>query len=222
MAGNRKAAIAQLVSDLEDILPGGGNKELYEQCFAKMSDKEFDEFMKKIESGEQLLALIAPTNTKIKLNMRRMLRLAERWGQPLRERVWIEPGAGLPRYLSNKKYLIMRKVIRRQGQLLEDKISIPKNSNTIDEMTGQPVGESKGAGISFPEMNILSSTGMDKSLEELISVRGGNIKAYQLMNAIIDNTGEVSLAELKITGTRAEAIENTNMLLTCMHLGNNM
>lgn len=222
MAGNRKAAIEQLCQDLEEILPGGGNAQLQREAFDRMSDKEFDNFVAEIEARTKYLPLVVPTHRKIRLNMRRLIRLSERWGHPLRERIWIDPGGGMPRYLSNRKYLKMIHVMRRQAQLLEDKISIPRHSNTIDTTTGQPAGESKGSGISFPEANILSSTGMDNCLRELISIRGGNVKAYQLMNAIVDNTGEVSLQELAITGTRAKAIDLSSILLTCMGLANTM
>ena len=44
--GNRLAATAFILKYIDKIAPGGENKKIYEDLFSKMSDTDFDKFMK--------------------------------------------------------------------------------------------------------------------------------------------------------------------------------
>ena len=60
MAKNRKAAQDFILKYVEKLLPGGQNAKMYEDYFAGMSDKEFDTWISRLGSGEEILAVVVP------------------------------------------------------------------------------------------------------------------------------------------------------------------
>lgn len=222
MAGNRKAAEKQILADIERILPNGGNKELYEKAFKEMSDKEFDDFMMSIEKGEFTLPIVAPNFAKSRLDVARNIEISKDWGISFYERLWIDPGNGAPKYLTPHKYKILLLPVRRQAQIIIDKISIPKDTMSVDDLTGQPTGASKGSKITYPEAQILRGQGLEETLKELLKYRGGDEEGFRLMNTLIRERGEVDMDILGTVDTEVTSKRSLKTYLTCMHLANNL
>lgn len=222
MSGNRKAAQAVILEYIEKLLPGSKNTQIYTEMFAAMSDKQFDEFMKKIEEGQVRLAIVAPNLEEPKLTIERNLALAKELGHEFFERVWIDPGNEVPPYLSPIKYLVVDLPLRRQAQLLVKKISIPEDNRSIDDFTGQPTGKSKGSKISYPETQIMAALNLDNSLVEMLKYRGGDIKGFNAMNAAIAKTGGVSLKAIEPLAGTVKSTQTLSVFLTCMHLQNTL
>lgn len=222
MAGNRKAATDVILTYIEKLLPKSGNKELYEARFKAMSDKEFDAFMNDLETGKIELCIISPNMSQSKLTVENNFAIAKELGHEFFERIWIDEGKEVPRYLTNDKYLIVDLPLRRQAQLLTKKVSIPRDNNTIDNLTGQPTGSSKGSKISYPELQILSAMGLDYCSLELMKYRGGDLKGFNAMNASISKTGGVDLDALDKLGTRVKSTTTLSTYLTSMHLENTL
>lgn len=220
--GNRKAATAELLKCIDMLLPGSENAKLYEERLSKLTDEEFEDYMRKLESGEEILSLIAPNLSKNKISLERNLKVAEKLGVKLFERLWLTDPVTGREYLTPVEYLIVDLPMRRQQQLLIKKIAIPEDNRHIDEMTGQPTGPSKGASLSFPELQVLSAQGMDRSIEELIKFRGGDIKAFLAMNRQIIETGGVSQDAIKRTPTKVKSTETLSTLLKAAHLDNTL
>jgi hypothetical protein len=222
MAGNRKKAEASILADIEALLPGSENTQIYKDLFASMSDKQFDELMTRIEEGSVRLAVVAPNLNEKKLSIERNLKLAKEWGHNFFERIWIDEGGDVPAYLSPIPYLVVDLPLRRQAQLLVKKISIPENSKSVDDFTGQPTGASKGSKISYPELQILAALNLDSNVTEMIKFRGGDVKGFNAMNAMISKTGGVSLKAIESLGTQVKSTETLSIMLTCMHLSNSL
>lgn len=218
MAGNRKKAEAVILEYIEKLLPGSPNTQLYKDLFANQTDKQFDDFMKGIEDGSIKLAIIAPNFGEQQLTKEHNLKLAKELGHEFFERIWIDPGNDIPPYLSPVKYLVVDLPLRRQAQLLVKKISIPEDNKSVDDLTGQPTGKSKGSKISYPETQILASLQLDDNLTELLKLRGGDNKSFDAMNAVISQTGGVSQEAIKHLGGRVKSTETLAIFLTCMHL----
>jgi hypothetical protein len=217
MAGNRKAAEASIIADVDEILPGSPNAAMYGEIFAKMSDKQFDDFVRGLEDGSIILSLIAPNLSKWRLSVARNLALAKKWGHKFFEKIWIKSADDRPAYLSNDLYLIIDWQLRRQAQLLTKKISIPEGFS-VDDLTGQPTGRSKGSKLSYPETQILASMKMDNSIIEMIKIRGGDASSFNAMNSFIHRTGGVSQKAIEVYGGTVKSTETLHTLLTCMHL----
>lgn len=219
MYGNRKAAEAELINVIESILPGSENTRIYQDIFKVMNDTDFDQWMKDLDSGARYLAIIAPEKSEPSLSVERNLDLAEKWGHNFFERIWMDPQNGSPAYLSNDPYLVCDLTLKRQAQFLIKKISIPEDNRSVDTLTGQPTGKSKGSKISWPELQILAALGgFDETIAEFMKFRGGDLQGFNAMNDMIYRTGGVSLSAIGSLGTKVKAVQSLSTLLTSMHL----
>ena len=214
---NRQAAENFIIKMVDELLPGGGNGEYYRSSvFPNLSDKAFEAWMKKLQSGEEIISIVAPNLNKNKLTVKNNLRVAEKLGHNFWERIWLHNGDQT--YLSNHRYLIIDLPFRRQAQLLEKKISIPANNNTVDNLTGQPTGASKGSRLSFPEIQIMAALNLTESSKEFLKYRGGDVNGFDAMNKAIDQTGYVYMSELDKLGTTVTSTETLRSFLLGMHL----
>lgn len=206
---------------LEDILPGSQNTQIYADIFRVMSDEDFDGWIKKLIAKETYIAIIAPEKSGPQLSVANNLQVAKKWGHEFFERIWMDPKNGAPAFLSNDKYLVVDFPLKRQAQFLVKKISIPEDNRSIDNLTGQPTGKSKGAKISWPEVQIMAALGgFDNTIVEFIKFRGGDLQGFNAMNHSIHTTGGVSLSSIGVLGTRVKSVQSLSTLLTSMHLTN--
>lgn len=221
MAGNRKAAEDFIIEYIDKILPGSPNTQMYRNMFAKMSDKQFDDFMFKIGTGEQILTLITPNMTNYRISVKNNIEIAKSLGHDFFKRIWITSNNG-QKYLTPYKHLVYKLPVRRQAQLLVKKKSIPKDNHTVDMMTGQPTGDSKGGKISYVELQILNALTLDESVEELVKLRGGDIKGFNAMNTMINRTGAVSQKEIEPYTGKVKSTQVFKAYLTAAHLENTL
>lgn len=220
--GNRQAATDEVVKWIDQLLPGSPNAQLYRERLEKLSNAEFEAYMAKLRDGEEILSLIAPNLSDNKLSVERNLKVAKELGHDFFQRLWLtDPKTGTT-YLTPVKYLVIDLPLRRQEQLLIKKISIPEDNRHVDELSGQPAGPSKGSKVSFPETQVLYAQGLDRSIEELLKFRGGDIKAFQAMNRQIIETGGASQDAIKRTPSRVKSTETLSVFLKSMHLDNTL
>jgi hypothetical protein len=219
MKGDRKAATAELLAGLEALLPGSENTALYKAKLESMSDAEFDDWIKGLEEGTQRISVIVPNFSKHQIDVERNLNLADKWGYEFFERLWMM-GPNGSYFLTPKKYLVYDLPLRRQAQHLLKKISIPEDNKSVDDLTGQPTGKSKGSKLSYPELQVMAALGLDHSIIEMMKVRGGDIRAFNASNAIIAKTGTVSQAEIEPYAGGVESTKTLGTILTAMHLQN--
>lgn len=226
---NRKAAENVILEYMEKLLPSGPMHQIYTDLFATMDDPAFESFMKSLQDGSARLAVITPNLSKqipninnAKLTMENNFAIAKELNHDFFQRIWMDPGNGVPRYLTNKKYMVVELPLRRQAQLLEKKIGIPKDNKSIDELTGQPSGASKGSKISYPETQIMAALDLPASQEEMLKYRGGDIKGFDAMNTMIDRNGSVSMKSIEHLGTQVESTKTLSIFLNCMHLSNSL
>lgn len=199
-------------------MPGSENTQIYKDLFAQMSDEQFEEFMKEIKNGTANLSIVAPNNHKYSLDLERNLKIADELKHDFFQRVWIHSNGQRPTYLTPIPYMIVKLPLRRQAQLLVKKISIPEDNKSVDDLTGQPTGKSKGSKISYPEAQVLAALGLDKSLNELLKYRGGDLKGFDAMNRLIARNGEVQLDALEPYASGVESTKTLKTILTAMHL----
>lgn len=215
--GNRALATKEIIKYVEKILPGGGNKEVYEEMLGKLSDKEFSKYMDKLESGDETLFIISPNLSKKRLNVKRNIAIAKELGHSFFEKLWLTDPLTNTVYLTPMPYLVIDLPVRRQAQILNKKVSIPKDNNKVDVTTGQYSGKPIGGKVSFPELQGLYAQGLTTTLQELIKFRGGDEEAFRLMNKELVNTGSVSLSSIK-TNTRVKSTDTLSSYLKAMHL----
>lgn len=221
MAGkNRKAAQDYLLNFIEQLCPGGENRKIYEQAFSQMSDAEFDKLMQAYESGEARPCVYAPNFSKTsKLSLERNIALGKRMGHEFFEKIWVYPDdPQTPPYLTPVPYMVLELPVRRQAQILKKKMSVPVDNKSIDQLTGQPAGDSRAARISYPELQVMRGMGLDYSLLELIKYRGGDIKGFNAMNDAIARDGTVTMKSIEHLASGVESTKTLRVYLTAMHL----
>jgi len=219
---NRKIVEKFIIDHIEKLLPGSENTKIYKNLFESLDDIAFDQLMQDIATGKSRLAIIVPNLSDKKISIDNNLKIAEELGHEFFEKIWMEDPKGNGRFLTTKKYLVVDLPLRRQAQLLIKKISIPEDNRSIDHMTGQPTGSSKGSKISYPELQILAALQLDDTITELIKYRGGDLNGFNAMNDSINKTGGVSLSYLDKLGTKVKATTTLSSYLTAMHLRNTL
>ena len=121
----RKQAEEFILKQIDAISPGNPNVLYYQQLFATMNDRDFDNFMKDIGSGKKRLQYIHPNMSKHKITVKNNIELAEKLGHSFYKRIWLTSPDGKSKYLTPHKHLVYELPIRRQAQLLVKKIAIP-------------------------------------------------------------------------------------------------
>lgn len=137
-----------------------------------LSDERFDAYMQQLASGDEVLSYIVPNLGTVRLSVDTNLKIAEELKHEFFERLWLTDPATGQTYLTPEKYLIIDLPLKRLAQHLHKKISIPEDNTHIDELTGQATGNSKGSGLSFPELQIMYSHGLENAIRELFKFRG--------------------------------------------------
>ena len=217
---NAKRAKAQefILKYIDKLAKGGQNKAIYERLFSSMDDKTFDTFMKDIKSGKKFLCIIVPNFSSVKISVENNLKLAEELGHSFFERIWIEGNGDTPTYLTPIPYMIIDLPVRRASQLLIKGISVPDHNKVVDVLTGQPTGESKGAKISYPELQLCVAMGLENSMIELMKYRGGDLNGLNALNSSISKTGSASLGNLSKYSSGVESTKTLKTFLNSIHL----
>lgn len=222
MIQNRKKTEEFIIKYIDKMLPGSDNVKLYKEKFDNMSDEEFHLFMLDLKANKTRLCIISPNFSKPRLEVERNLKIAKELGYKFFQKVKIPKKGTLPAYTTPREYLIIDLPLRRQAQLLDKKASIPEDQSVVDKMTGQPTGKSKGAKFSKPEIEVISALGLDKSLEEILTLRGGDGKGYIALNNSIYRTGGASIEALKPFRGEVKAKAALRVILNGMHIQNNL
>lgn len=220
---NRKAFVKTFLEGLGAILPGSDNTEFYKRYLEGLSDEAFETMVTMIENDQIVLPIWVPNLKDSKLDLDRNLKVALEWGHDFFQQLWLtDPKNPELTYLTPKKYPVIQLPMRRQAQTLEKKMSVPMHNDAIDDLTGQVVGESKGSGLTYPELQVLYSEGLEKTILEFIKLRGGDTDSYHQLDRKIVETGGATIDEISVPGSRAKATDTLSTLLKAAHLGNNL
>lgn len=215
---NRKKTEELIYKFFNDLDKSGYNTEQYKRIFGGMSDKDFDNYMKDIRSGDKTLVTFTPLTKSKGITVENNLKVGKKYGIPLFERLVFTNDPVRPDHKTKDEYLILDLPVRRQSQNIVKKISVPEHNKVIDSLTYQPTGESKGAKISYPEVQVLIGMGLDKSLNEMIRYRGGDKGGFAAYNAMMYRHGSVNLNTISQYTTGVESTKVLKTFLLSMHL----
>lgn len=207
---------------LEHAFPDTGSADLYVDYINSFSDKQFEEWVKRLESGEETLTANVPINGKFKITYEHMMDVAKKIGHDFYQQLILtDPETG-QEIVTPIKHFVTDIVIRRQVQLFWKKMATASNSRKRNMLTGQPIHESKGSSFSYPEANALKGRGMRNTLIEFMKGRGGDTTAYAAINNLIARDGHVSINDILHLPSRATAVDTLSSYFTAMHLRNNL
>jgi hypothetical protein len=220
MNAKRKKVQEYILQTIAKMDPTGPNVERYKNMFAEMSDQEFDKYMKMLKEGTVKLTVYAP-NMKNYLKVENLFKAAEFVNAKLFHRILRTDHTTGLQYWSNEKYLVVTLPIRRARQFLMHKISVAESDQKIDALTGQVTKPDKASAISFVEAQLLGAQGLEKTLEEFLKVRGGDVRAFGTYKQQLEETGASQMAGLDPTTVPRSAVVFSN-ILRCMYYDNNL
>lgn len=222
MPKNRKEVEDYIIDNINEIVGDNSNEPLYKEMFRNMSNIDFDQYMKDIESGTKYLVVIVPNMGKTKLSVDRNLKIAKKLKVEFFQRIWFTQEDTNEKYLSPIPYMILDLPIRRQSQLLDKKMSIPEDQHTVDIFTNQPAGKSKGGRVAYTELQVLTAMGLDNCINELIKMRGGDEGGYRALTKSLKETGSVDLNVANQYATGVQSTRTLKTFLTGAHLQNTL
>lgn len=215
---NRAAATKVAASMMAELFPGSGNDTLIQADLEKLSDEEFDQLIQRLRQRKPTIAAVLPNGIGQVVTTEHLKKIAKRWGVNYWQYIEMQdPDTGKV-FTTPLRYMVIREVTPRLQQMIEDKQSIPDDNTHVDDLTGQVTGPSKGARISFQELNNLVSRGMTTLPLELISVRGGDEEANRKLESDIMLTGSGTVESAKENGSGVTSTKNFATLLRTAHL----
>lgn len=223
MKANRKKTEDYIIKTVESLVPGGGNKELYEKAFGEMSDSEFEQWMKDLSTGDKELTLQVGHMTDKKMSLERNFKIAKSLGHDFFQRLQMKPSKDSGPVLTPIKHMVLQVPNRRLAQTISKKMSAPTNMNVVDKLTGQPTNASKGAAVTFPDLQLLMPmSGMESTLREFMQFRGGDESGYNAMMIMLDRYGHADQATLKNYASGVRSKKTVKAFLLAAHIKNNL
>lgn len=205
---------------MDDIDPSGDNTRRWVNKFKSMDDDTLKQFVDSLRAGQDYISVVSPNFTNSKVGIENNFKVAKKYGVKMFQRIWTTDPVTGRRYLSNDEYPVFHLPVRRQIQMAKEKFSYAHNNDKSDSLTGQPTGESEGGSISYPEVLVLYSRGLSKSVEELIWARGGNRGAFKQMNKKIRESGSCTLRELEPHSTGIKSTKILSTYMKAIHISN--
>lgn len=200
--------------------PAGDNTKRWKEFFASLDDRKFAEFMELLRKKDYQINLVMP-NMKKPLKMSDIINAAAAIDLKLAHRLWLTDKVSGRKYLTNERYLVLTLPIRRAQQEWDKKLSVPSRDKTIDSLTGQVVGDDKGASLSNIEIQSLGVRGLKQTMLELVRVRGGDVTAYGDFKRQLQESGHAEM-QLLNPNTRVRSADIAKMLLRGMMIDSNI
>lgn len=217
--GNTEKAIAFAAQKMKELFPNTRNAEQITEDLKKLNPKEFDALMHKLKSGEEYLPATLPNLNGQHMPKDHILAVAKKWGiDPFQHMLMTDPDVEGKEFVTPLRYMTLLLPLPRFSQTLESKISLPKDQNHVDEMTGQVTGDSKGARVSFNEMNILAGKEMIAPIIETMKVRGGDEGARKQFEHDVILNGVGNLEDAVKSGTGVKSTMTLAAKLRSIHI----
>lgn len=220
--GDRKAFTKIAVDWIKKIIPGSDYPRILEGQLNGLSDDQFEVYVRHLEETGDSIPIVVPVMSSTKIDVMRNIAIAKELGYEFFQHLLLTDPVTGATYKTPIKYLVLQLPFRRQQQMLEEKASIPETNRHVNDLTGQPTGPSKGASLTYPEIQVMRSQEWDNTLTELLKYRGGDTRGFQAMNRSISDQGGVSLQTLSSAPTMVKSTETLYVYLLSAHLDNNI
>ena len=194
----RKVFMDYLDAIMNKLDPSGANSKLYHDKFDKMTDNQFDSYIKRFFADDKQNFYLEIVEYERDLTMENINACAEMMGVPLYERI------ALPYLTNDKENVVVSKDKVPVGYIHEKRMpqTLMKKSNASIKIekrnpkTGQVVGEDKNARNSDSEVYSLATLGAMDALREFMGSRADDMRSKNEMYAEIAKNGYVSLEDL--------------------------
>lgn len=220
----RKVFMDYLSEILNTLDPSGANSKLYHEKFDKMSDNQFDSYIKRFFEDDKQNFYLEIVEYERDLTMENINACADMMGVPLYERI------ALPYLTGDKENVLVSKSEvpvgyiheKRMPQTLMKKSAASIKIDKRNPKTGQVVGEDKNARNSDSEVYSLATLGAMKALSEFMGPRADDMKSKNEMYAEIAKNGYTSLEDLTDSPENKTALNTFDVYFLMQGLRTNM
>lgn len=222
---NRRDTEVFILKWIEKLTESKKNIELYQKMFKRLSDEEFDLLMQELKDGSRILEIIVPPDTRnsdVNISVRKNYKLAEALGYSFEQKIKEGPVKDLPVTVTPKEYMILDLPFRRTKQTLAKGITVAKDVKDIDTITGQVKGDSAPNKLTYPEIQLLVSYGLDESIVELLKDRGGDISSLRALIDTLKSRGKATREQLDIYSSETGSTRSLKNYFIAMHIDNNI
>ena len=219
---NRAKAEALILQLVKEIEPTGYNVEQYKKVFAQMSNSVFDAYMQGLRDGTKTLVMFKPLYKAKGFTVENNIKVGKKYGLSFFERLRYTGNPQEPDHITPIEYMVLDLPWRKQSQTWAKKVSVPDNNKTVDQLTYQPTGASKGSKISYPELQVMIGMRLDSSIQELTQMRGGDRGGFAAYNAMFMRYGNANLKTLSQFTTGVESTKTLKTYLACMHIASTL
>lgn len=218
----RKHVEDYLYKFLKDLTHDDYNSNYYKSKLASMSDKQLETYLKSLVAGEDKISITIHNFGKAKLTTENNLKLAKEMKVEIFKKMLVGNPYSEMVYETPNKFMIIDVPVRRVSQRQKKKISVAKDSNSVDMLTKQPSGDSASRSLSLIETQLLLAIGLPSTVKELGKVRGGDEGAYRAMLSLLNSQGGVKMSDLNQHSTGVSSKEYWSTLLKCQHIGSTL
>ena len=220
---SRKKTEEFIIKYIDKITKSKKNVDLYKDMFKSMSNKEFDEFIDKLDSGEIMLNVIVPHDEDVTdISVENNIKIGKELGYDFFQYNFIGPTDTEPRIRTKYKLLNMLLPFRRAKQTIEKGISVSENDKKIDQLTGQVTGDSRSSKLSYPELQLLVGMGLKDTVVEFIRDRGGDSEAMRVTKQALLKYGKVSKSLIEMYKSGVVSSQVLKAYFNGMHLKINL
>lgn len=182
--------ILSVIKQMDDV--NGKNIAYYNDLFKKLSDKDFDDYMKRIRDKQDTLVFYA-ANMDAKLKVKDLVKTAKSIGLELFERIRMYDPVTDSYYLTPYKQMVVQCPVRKMIQFVDHKLSVAEGDSRIDSLSGQVCKPDQAASISQVEVQTLYARGLTKTIRELTKFRGGDVSAFGEFKRELEEQGSTSI-----------------------------
>ena len=210
---NISAKRKQFMKTLLDVMlildPSGNNVDLYKKKFAKMSDAQFDKWMRDFRDDEKANFYLEIIEFERELELPNIEKAADYLKIPLYEYVCVpyvnEVNVADPSKSKDPKAEIVVTPtkcpvgyvhIKRMPQSVHHKNAVSTSNTKRNTKTGQVTGDDKNGRTTDVETFAMTVYGAEDALKELLGFRADDQAAKQQAYAKIERDGYVQLSDL--------------------------
>jgi len=188
----------------------GANAKRWSETLREMTDQEFDKFVGRLESGEEMPYLeVLPFHNEP--TMGQIHKAAKLVGVELHQHVTYNHDGKPVR--TKEKVPVGYLQVKRLQQLLRKKTSVSLEISRRNQLTGQLAGDSAVGRFTGPESYALQALGAEATLRELLGARGDNRDKKLQMYQAIQRDGFVREKELVGSAKGQATLNMLNVML---------
>lgn len=217
----QRKEVEMLIYKVMDTLdPTEQNSNWYKEKFAKMNDKEFEDYFKQEAPIKFQMKLF-----EIEPTMERIVKALNFLNVPLMEYLYMpflyKDKQGNP-VRTNYPALVVYCPIKKMKQFISKKNSMSVDIDDRNMKTGRLINRDKNGNTSDREMECLAVMSSNATIRELATFRADSMDAKNEFYSLINDKGVISLKDVDIKKQDSIARNTLNAYLMGAHINTNL